>query len=137
VYLLDTNVVSELRRHRPNPAVVEWVAQTPEQQFLSVIVIGELARGVELLRRKDPSQARAHAEWLAALVHDFDENTIPVNTSVGLAWGRLGASRPLSTSDGLMAATALVHDLTLVTRNVRDFDGTGVRLLDPFIGGSD
>lgn len=132
MYLLDTNVVSELRRPKPDPAVVDWVSNTPGEQFLSVIVIGELTRGVELMRRKDARHAAALAEWLSALVHDYAGQILPVTAAVAVAWGRLDGRRPLPTNDGLMAATALVHDLTLVTRNVRDFAGTQVRLLDPF-----
>ena len=132
VYLLDTNVVSELRRRRPDPAVVQWVAQAPGRQFLSVVVIGELTRVVELLHRKDPHQGQALAEWLTALVDDFADGVLPVTVQVAAAWGHLGAHRPLPTGDGLIAATALVHDLTLVTRNVDDYAGTGVRPLNPF-----
>ena len=132
MYLLDTNVVSELRRPRPDAAVVEWVAGTPDRQFLSVVVIGELTRGVELLRRTDLHQGQALTEWLTALIHDFADSILPVTVQVAVAWGRLAARRPLPTGDGLIAATALVHDLTLVTRNVRDFEGTGVQLLNPF-----
>jgi len=136
VYLLDTNVISELRRTRPDPAVVAWVADTPGAQYLSVVVIGELTCGVELMRRKDAPQALAYATWLAALISDFAGSILPVSASVAVAWGRLDARRSLPTSDGLVAATALVHDLTLVTRNARDFEGTGVRLLDPFREGA-
>ena len=132
MYLLDTNVVSELRRPRPDAAVVEWVAGTPDRQFLSVVVIGELTRGVELLRRTDLHQGQALTDWLTALVHDFADSILPVTVQVAGAWGRLEARRPLPTGDGLIAATALVHDLTLVTRNVRDFEGTGVQILNPF-----
>ena len=132
MYLLDTNVVSELRRRRPDPAVAQWVAQAPGRQFLSVVVIGELTRGVELLHRKDPQQGQALAEWLTALVDDFADGILPVTVQVATTWGRLGARRPLPTGDGLIAATALVHDLALVTRNVDDYQGVGVRLFDPF-----
>ncbi len=112
--------------------MVDWVAAAPGRQFLSVIVVGELARGVELLRRRDPQQSRAHADWLAALVHDCAESILPVTVQIAEAWGRLGALRPRPASDGLIAATAQVHGLTLVTRNVRDFEDAGVQLLNPF-----
>ena len=110
-----------------------WVAQAPPgRQFLSVVVIGELTRGVELLHRKDPQQGRALAEWLTALIDDFADGILPVTVQVATTWGRLSARRPLPTGDGLIAATALVHDLTLVTRSVDDYQGVGVRLVNPF-----
>ena len=93
-----------------------WVAQAPGRQFLSVVVIGELTRGVELLHRKDPQQGRALAEWLTALIDDFADGILPVTVQVATTWGRLSARRPLPTSDGLIAATALVHDLTQTDR---------------------
>ena len=133
MFLLDTNVVSELRRAKPDRAVTEWVAGAPGRLALSVVVIGELTGGVELLRRKDPRQGQALSEWLSALVHDFADGILPVTVQIAATWGHLGAHRPLPTGDGLIAATALVHDLTLVTRNVDDYQGTGVRLLNPFL----
>ena len=81
---------------------------------------------------RDPKQGQALAEWLTALIDDFSDDILPVTVQVAATWGRLGARGPLPTGDGLIAATALVHDLTLVARNVDDYEGAGVRLLNPF-----
>jgi predicted nucleic acid-binding protein len=133
-YLLDAHVVSQVRRSRPDVAVTDWLAGVDADLYLSVIVVGELTRGVELLRRKDPAQAQVHGAWLDALVHDFRNQILPVSLEVAVAWGRLQAPVPRPMADGLLAATALVHDLTVATRNVRDFASTGVRVVNPFTG---
>ncbi len=131
-YLLDTNVVSQVRKSRPDPEVTRWLGAVDEDLYLSVVVVGELTQGVDLLRRKDPEQARVQGAWLDALVHDFRDRLLPVSLEVAVAWGRLQVPAPRPIADGLLAATALVHDLTVVTRNVRDFAGTRVRLVNPF-----
>lgn len=132
-YLLDTNVVSELRRKRPDPSVLRWYdGVRSDELFLSVLVVGELRRGVELLRRKDHDAAEAIDAWLGELSTRFRDRILPVSQEVADQWGRLGVPDPLPAVDALMAATALVHGLTLVTRNVGDFELSGVQLVDPF-----
>jgi toxin FitB len=133
MYLLDTNVVSEIRKRRRDPAVGAWFADVdPGELFLSSLVIGELAFGIALLeRRGDVKQASQYARWLAELKETFGARILGVSTSIAERWGRLIAARPLPFVDGLLAATALEHDLTLVTRDAA-VAGTGVRLLDPW-----
>ena len=132
--LLDTNVVSELRKGaRANARLRAWLEGVPADDLhLSVLVIGELRRGVELVRRKDARRAAALDRWLVRVAGDYAARILPVDGRVAEEWGRLTAVRPGSVIDTLMAATALVHGLVLVTRNVRDVAWTGVRYLDPF-----
>lgn len=132
--LLDTNVVSELRKQdRMNPGLRAWWADRQDSQlWLSVLVLGELRRGVELLRRRDDEAAQALDGWLLGLVDEFADRLLPVDERVAEAWGRLGIPNAVPVVDGLMAATAIVHDLTLVTRNVSDVERTGVEVLNPF-----
>lgn len=132
-FLVDTNVVSEARRRNPDEGVRRWFAGTPGRDlFLSVLVIGEIRQGVERLRRRDPSQAGGLDRWLAQLRDEYVDRVLPVTVEVAEAWGRFNVPDPLPAVDGLLAATAHVHGLTLVTRNTADVARTGVRLLDPF-----
>ncbi len=133
-FLLDTNVVSETRKRRPAPPVLQWLASPPGPLYLSVIVVGELTRGVTLLRRANEPQAAALDTWLEGLQRDYRDRLLPVSLEIAKTWGTLSAARSLPVADGLLAATALVHDLTLVTRNIKDVASTGARLLDPFRG---
>lgn len=135
-YLLDTNVLSELRRgDRANPGVLAWWREHQSGQlWLSVLVVGELRRGVELLRRRDATAADSLDDWLVGLVDGFADRILPVDDRVAERWGRLGVPDPVPVVDGLLAATALVHDLALVTRNVADVAPTGVRFENPFSG---
>lgn len=133
-FLLDTNVVSELAKAKPDRAVSGWLNRTRGNHCISVLVLGELRRGVEHQRRRNPGRAQELDRWTAQLARDYSDRTLPVTTEIALTWGRLHAVRPLPWVDGLMAATALVHDLTLVTRNVKDFAGLDVHLVDPFDG---
>ncbi len=132
--LLDTNVISELRKGpRADENVVEWFEGVDEGDIhLSVLVVGELRRGVERLRARDARQAGALEAWLRQVVHDHSERILPVDSRVAEQWGRLTAMRSGSVIDTLMAATAQVFDLVLVTRNVRGVAWTGVSCLDPF-----
>jgi predicted nucleic acid-binding protein len=132
--LLDTNVVSELRKGRRADARLRaWFQDvSPEEIHLSVLAIGELRRGAELVRRRDAAQAAALDRWLARVAGDHAARILPVDIAVGEEWGRLTAIRTGSVIDTLMAATALVHGLILVTRNVKDVAWTGVPCLDPF-----
>jgi toxin FitB len=133
--LLDTVALSELMRSRPDPRVLAWFRRgDPSTVFISVVTMGEIERGIEKQRREDPAFARRLESWRDAVIDDFGERVLPVTTKISLLWGRLGGRRGHLDADLLIAATALVHDLTVVTRNVRRFDGTGARILDPFEG---
>lgn len=132
-WLIDTNVVSDLRKgDRANDGIRAWFAESSEDElFTSVLVLGEIRRGIESIRRRDTPSALALEQWLDRLTVDFGERVLPVDARVADRWGMLNVPDPVPTVDGLLAATALVHDLVLVTRNVRDVANTGVRLLDP------
>ena len=132
-FLLDTNVVSEVRKPAPNPNVRAWLASVPEGDlYLSVLVVGEIRQGIERLRRRDPAQAAPYESWLSALRHRFADRLVPVTAEVCEEWGRLNVPDPLPVVDGLQAATARIRDWTFVTRNVADLAQVDVRLLDPF-----
>lgn len=132
-YLLDTNVLSELRKHDPEPAVASWFEAVPGHDlYISVLSVGEIRQGIERLRRRDPAQAEVFERWLTTLRRDFQDRILPVTTVVAEAWGRLNAPAPLPVIDSLLAATALVHDLTFVTREAERLQRTGVPLLDPW-----
>lgn len=135
-YLLDTNVASETRKgRRTDPGVLAWLESVDDARlFLSVLVAGEIRKGIEQARPRDPVKARALENWLSGLEKEFADRMLPVTAFIADQWGRLSAIRPISTTDGLLAATALAHDLTFVTRNVGDVEHTGVRLLNPFAG---
>ena len=133
-HLLDTNVVSEIRKgRRANGGVLAWLETVDDDGlFLSVLVTGEIRKGIEQVRPKDPARARALDGWLTGLEQGYGDRVLPITPAVADRWGRLSALRPLSTVDGLLAATAIVHGLTLVTRNVPDVAHTGVDVLNPF-----
>lgn len=135
-YLVDTNVLSELRKSsRADPGVRAWFREVADEcLFTSVLVLGEIRRGIEGIRRRDPVQAAALEQWLARLGEAYGDRVLEVDRDVADAWGHLGVPDPVPVLDGLLAATALAHGMTLVTRNVRDFEGTGVRVLNPFSG---
>ena len=132
-WLVDTNVLSELRKgDRAHAGIRAWFAGAREAElFTSVLVLGEIRRGIESIRRRDAPSALALEQWLARLASDFADRVLPVDARVADRWGGLNVPDPIPTVAGLLAATALVHDLVLVTRNVRDVEGTGVRLWDP------
>ena len=133
MYLLDTNVVSELRKPSCDPHVRRWFRRNETRAFyVSVLMLGEIRCGVERLRPRDPQQAARLDAWLAQLHDTYAARRLPITVAIAERWGRLNAARPLSTVDSLLAATALEHDLTLVTRNVDDYAGTGVVLVNPF-----
>jgi toxin FitB len=136
-FLLDTNVVSEIRKQSPDAGVASWFASvSPDELFLSVLVVGEIRQGIERLARRDPAQAEIFERWLSQLVDGYGDHLVPMTERIAQAWGRLNVPDPVPVVDGLMAATALVHDWILVTRNVSDVRSTRVRLLNPFAGGS-
>ena len=126
-FLVDTNVISEARkRGRANRAVIAWIAAHQDELYLSVLVTGEIRRGIESIRKRDPP-AGASEGWLREIETTFEDRILPVDGAVADRWGRLMADRTLPAIDGLLAATALVHGLTLATRNVRDVVKSGVR----------
>jgi toxin FitB len=133
-FLLDTNVVSELRKgERANSRVLEWFNEVADDEIhLSVLAIGELRRGVETIRKRDQAQAAALDRWVGRLVTNHADRIVPVDGPVADRWGRLASMRAESVIDTLMAATALEHGLVLVTRNVKEVAWTGVSYLDPF-----
>lgn len=133
-YLLDTNVISELRKgERADRNVSSWFGEVADEEiYLSVLTIGEIRRGVESVRRRDPDSAAALDSWLARLSEAHRDRILPVDRAIAEEWGRMNAPDPLPVVDGLLAATAKVVGLTLVTRNVGDVERTGIELLDPF-----
>ena len=135
-YLLDTNVLSELRRKAPNPRVVQWFSQRPAGTlYLSVLTLGEIRKGIEAL--PDPLRRLVVLDWLETeLPAFFSGRILAVDAAVADCWGRLlaQAGRPLPAIDSLLAATAAQHGLILVTRNLRDVQGLGVQLLSPWDG---
>lgn len=137
MFLLDTNVISEARKQaRANPGVRDFLKRVTTEQtpvFLSVVTVGELRRGVELIRhRGDTSQAKRLEKWLTGLLRDYHDFILDIDMDIAQLWGRLRVPHPENSLDKLIAATALIHDLTVVTRNHSDFTRTGVRVLDPF-----
>jgi predicted nucleic acid-binding protein len=141
MFLLDTNVVSELRKAKAgkaHPNVIAWARTAQESSlFLSVVVVQELEIGVLQLERKDPGQGEILRQWLNGHVLPiFASRVLPIDTAVARCFARLQVPDPLPYPDGLIAATALVHDLTIVTRNVADFRRTGVLLLNPWDEGT-
>ena len=132
-FLVDTNVISEARKgNRANRRLVAWIAAHRDELYLSVLVTGEIRRGIESIRRRDSTAAGSLERWLRELETSFEERILPVDAAVADRWGRLMAARPLPAIDGLLAATALVHGLTLATRNVRDVAPSGVSAVNPF-----
>lgn len=133
-YLVDTNVVSELRkRERADQGVVTWFrSREPEELYLSVLVIGELRRGAARVRRRDPAFGVVLDRWVAEIGERFSDRILPVDHAIAECWGEVSAHPTLPDVDSLLAATALVHDLTVVTRNVRHIAPSGARCLDPF-----
>lgn len=133
-FLLDTDVISELRkRTRINEGVAQWFSGVDDGEvFLSVLTIGEIRRGIESIRRRDGDRAVALNRWLHGLVTQFETRLLPVDRSVAEEWGRMTAAATLPVVDGLIAATARVHGLTLVTRNTRDISRTGAQCFNPF-----
>ena len=132
--LLDTNVLSELRKgERANARVRSWFESVATGDIhLSVLALGELRRGVEQVRKRDEKQAAALERWLSRVAVEHADRILPIDGRVAEQWGRLTALRNGSIVDTLMAATALVHGLVLVTRNVTDVAWTGATCLDPF-----
>jgi predicted nucleic acid-binding protein len=134
-YLIDTNVLSEIRKGqaRAQPEVYQWWLGMKDQElFLSVMTLGEIRKGIDRLGARDVSQTVALERWLDEVKLSFRERVIDVTMAVAERWGRLQAVRSLPEVDALLAASVLEYDLTLVTRNEADFEGLGIRVLNPF-----
>ena len=135
MFLLDTVIVSELRKRQVDKGVLGWVSVQQESQlYLSVVTLGEIERGIEKRRKADPEFADELAVWLENLVRLYADRILPVTPSVARRWGRLSAQIGHESADLLIAATALSHGLTVVTRNTAHFAPTGVGLINPFSG---
>ncbi|MGO4436651.1 type II toxin-antitoxin system VapC family toxin [Rhizobium sp. RAF56] len=131
MYLLDTNVISEARRG--SREALSWLRSVdPQSVYLSVVTLGEIMRGIALKRKSDPRAASHLEEWLRELRQDHRDRILPITDRVAIEWGRVAAIRPRGDADGLIAATAIVHELIVVTRNVGDFDDTGVPVVNPW-----
>lgn len=134
-YLIDTNVLSEIRKgpQRAQPEVYQWwLGMRDQELFLSVMTLGEIRKGIDRLGSRDVSQTLALERWLDEVKQTFRERVIEVSLAVAERWGRLQAIRSLPEVDVLLAASVMEYDLTLVTRNDADFNGLGIRVLNPF-----
>jgi predicted nucleic acid-binding protein len=133
-YLIDTNVISELRKgERAQREVVAWFSNLAEEEvFLSVLTLGEIRRGIEGIRRRDAAAAASLESWLGRIAEAHAERIVPLDRAVAEEWGRLNVPDPLPVVDGLLAATAKVAGLTLATRNAVDVARPGVSLFNPF-----
>ena len=133
-WLIDTNIISEVRKGaRCHPAVAAWWSRVEDRDlFLSTLTIGEIRKGVETVRARDPEKARALETWLQAIVQAFGPRILGIDAAVAESWGRISAIRLVPLVEALLAATVKVHGLVLVTRNATDVAGLGVRILNPF-----
>lgn len=133
-YLLDTNVLSEVRKgSNTHPAVRKWWSETDFLEIhVSVMVLGEIRQGVERLRGKNPQKAQEIERWLQSMTNTLGARLLVVNHKIADVWGRMGVKRTLPLVDSILAATAVAHELTLVTRNTKDIQDTGVSYLNPF-----
>lgn len=131
MFLIDTNVLSELRRQAP--PVRQWIEETQGLRlYCSVISLGEIEKGIERRRQPDPELAQRLELWLDGLCRNFGDRALPVTPEIAMAWGRIAAGRTRDIADALIAATAIVHGLTLVTRNTRDFEDLPLTLFNPW-----
>lgn len=133
-YLLDTNILSELRKEsRCNAAVSQWFEEAAsEDLFISVLVLGEIRQGIERIRQRDQAQARALEKWLRWVAAEFADRVLPVDERIADQWGRLGLRQPVPVLDALLAATAITHNLIVVSRDEDGFRNTGAQVVNPF-----
>lgn len=138
IYLIDTNIISEVRKGAKSDANVAawWDSIDDRDIYLSVLVLGEIRKGVERVKPNDPAQATALENWLHAVMTSFADRVLPIDQAVANEWGRMSARRPVSTIDALLAATAKVHGMTLATRNVSDIADLGANFVNPFDPGT-
>jgi predicted nucleic acid-binding protein len=134
-YLIDTNVISELRKgDRADPEVAAWFAGLAEDEiFLSALTLGEIRRGIESIRRRDQKSAAALESWLGRVAEQHRDRVLPVDRAIAEEWGRMNVPDPLPVIDGLLAATAKVVGLTLATRNTAEVEKSGVSCINPFV----
>jgi predicted nucleic acid-binding protein len=133
-YLIDTNIFAEIRKgDQAQPRVRRWWSTVEAEDIhISVIVLGEIRRGIERIRRRDLAQAVLLERWLLQLQTAYAERVLAIDARIADVWGQLQVPNPLPPLDSLLAATAIVHDLALVTRNIKDVQATGARCLNPF-----
>lgn len=136
-YLIDTDVISELRKgKRANPNVTSWFAAlAAEDVYLSVLTLGEIRKGIESIRRRDPQAAKTLESWLGRVSEAHRDRVLPIDRSIAEEWGRMNVPDPIPVVDGLLAATAKVTGLTVATHNSDDFARTGASFIDPFSSG--
>lgn len=135
-YLLDTNVLSETRRTKPDERVMSFLSGVEGSAlYLSALTLGELRKGIALKQRSDGNAAKKLGAWVDGLEYSFDGHVLGIDAQIARVWGELSAERPRPVVDTLLAATAIVHDLTLVTRNTTDVRGIKVKLLNPWVRG--
>lgn len=133
MYLLDTVIISELRKTKPDAGVLRWVTgQQDNQLFLSVVTLGEIEKGIEKQRKAAAEFAAELTVWIEELIQLYADRILPVTPGIARNWGRLSARLGNDGSDLLIAATAQVHGLMVVTRNTSDFEPTGVKVLNPY-----
>jgi toxin FitB len=132
MYLLDTNIISELRRSRPHAGLIAWLSGIAQERvFISAVTLGELQAGVENVRPQDPERAEIIESWIDRVAASY--NVLPMHTPAFRCWAQLMHGKPTDLiADAMIAATASVHNLTVVTRNLRDFERLGVPAFDPF-----
>ena len=137
-YLLDTNIISEIRKGpRCHPNVAAWCSNLEEDSlYLSVLVLGEIRKGIEGLRGRDAGKANELDLWLEQLQTNFQSQILPVDIAISQEWGRFSSLHTVPVVDGLLAATATAHGLVLVTQNTRDFADFGIQLINPFETGN-
>jgi predicted nucleic acid-binding protein len=134
-YLLDTNILSETRKRQPATSLTNWITATPpERLHVSVLTLGEIEQGISHIRgRGDHEQAASLERWLREVELGFADRILPITLPVASAWGRQQYAQPIPVIDGLIAATAKVNSLVVVTRNAKDFERSGVQVLNPFV----
>lgn len=131
-YLLDTNILSETRKPHPDERLLAWLDGVDQKDlFVSVLTLGELAKGIAKMRRRDPRAADSLERWRLGILELFDDRLIPVDSEIATLWGELSVDRSRPAIDTLLAATAKARGLAFVTRNTKDMAGTGVKLVDP------
>ena len=133
-YLIDTNIISELRKKQnANPNVQAWFSSvTGGECYLSVLTIGEIVNGIKRLESKDMNSAKNIQAWLDMVLIDFSDRILPVTAKISATWGEMTSKIPMPVVDSLLASTAIVHNLTLVTRNIKDVESSSAKLLNPF-----
>lgn len=132
-YLLDTNILSELRKPHCDSKLLDWVNQIDSNEcFISVLSLGEIRRGVQKIKKTDPSRAKVFEKWLHSLVSFYNDRILPITIETALRWGSFDYTKNHPPIDALLGATALQHDLILVTRNISDFKSMEIEVINPF-----